>query len=285
MKTHLCTDGSSSPDLVKDDEDRRILMNYFAIFSYHHCLRLLAFTIMSNPVHIMLDGDEANMHNFFNDIKRSYGRWYGHKYHESDLMSKLQYKVIPVIDEESEKRTIAYILANIIAVDRATSYYSYRWSSGNCYFNDNVVRPGLKKAKEMTLRERYRILHSRLDVPEEWLVDESGIIVKKSYVAWRPVELLFRTSASLSFFVNRSSKMKGVQATGSSLLTDESVRLIARDLCSSMFATDNFPALDFTAKNRLLRELASRVGQDSKQIARVLNLNEMAVREILSGNQ
>ena len=54
---HICTEGSKDSIIFRDDEDYIAAMNYIAISCVERPMNLLAFSVMSNHLHFILQSD------------------------------------------------------------------------------------------------------------------------------------------------------------------------------------------------------------------------------------
>ena len=146
------------------------------------------------------------------------------------------------------------------------------------------IVPGGRCIGEMSARERYRVLHTKADVPPGWVVCERGYIIPSSYVKVELVERVFRTPGRMNYFLMTSSKARvklenGGQ--GAPAFRDQVIREAVRDLCQTLFKKESASELNEGQMVELLRQLKYRFSANAKQLARVTGLTYAAAAALL----
>lgn len=101
-------------------------MNLVAVTAFSVGVRVLAFILMSNHVHFVLEGEEENVIQFITEFKRAFSRYLAHKYACRDTLRRngTDIQNLP-LDGESLERAIAYVQMNSVAANICTRPEAY----------------------------------------------------------------------------------------------------------------------------------------------------------------
>lgn len=269
----VSTDHLTDRIWFKDDEDFRVGMNYIAILAVKSNVRILAFILMSNHVHFVLEGDPADVESFINEFKRRYSMYYRHKHGPGEFLRRNGVDIRPVgLEDESLERAIAYVLMNCVAANICSHASLYPWGCGSAFFN---AVPSVGKAPSAySGRVLCKILHSNEAVPDTLRIHEQGYVEPASYVAVRFVERLFRTPARYSYFLNSSAKARArIHGPALPAFRDQCILAAVPDLCNTLFRTSSFQELPRDAdRGEVLRQLRYRFSADVSQLSRTVGL-------------
>ena len=266
----------------RDDEDFRVGMNYLAVTAAVTGLKVIAFILMSNHVHILLAcPNRVEALSFINHFKQLYGTYYCNRYGERRFFRRNGVD-IQEIDPENEglERVIAYIVMNSVAARICASANSYRWGSGSCYFND--YKETGRSLSSYSGRSRIALLKSKAMLPGNWTVGAGGYVLPESYVSVKGVETLFKSPLRYNFFLNNSSKAKRVKDLSGPAFRDQVISDGFKDLCITLFNKQDAFSLSVEEKAEAVRQLRWRFGADSHQISRVTSFPYSEINEMLS---
>lgn len=157
--------------IFRDKEDYIYFQNRLAIEKYGKDLKILAFSVMSTHIHLIVETwDEAALNDFINSIKWAYAGHFKRKYGESLPKEFFQ---ISYSDKEchfeDKKSQLIYVLKNPVHHEICGSPFEYDFSSAKYTFwnelhSDNICQAysaSLRKVSELKSREVHRILSSR----------------------------------------------------------------------------------------------------------------------------
>lgn len=254
----------------KDDEDFRIAMNYVAIAAIIAGVNVLAFILMSNHVHFVIEGSEEKANLFFIHFKRLYGAWYEKKYGTRSFLRRNSLDVQEVwIEDESLLRAIAYVIDNPVAANICTHPTQYIWGSGNVLFN--MAKETGPKLSEFSVRKQRAALHSKAQVNQKWEVGRDGYILPHTFMPTEFIESLFRTPKRLDYFIKTSSKAKARLEKGAAPgFTDQVIIAAIKCLCQTQFRCSSIEELSENNLGLLLLDLRRRFNADAKQLARII---------------
>lgn len=191
----------------RDFDDFRTAMNLVAVVSMTLRVNVLAFILMSNHVHFVLECEKWKAEMFTNELKKQYSRYFRLKYGVKELLRGNKNDIQEVsLEQESLERAIAYVLMNCVAANICAAPFSYIWGTGSAYFRGAPAEG--KRLDSFSGRRQARLLHSKAKLPGSLLVGKDGFILPESYVKVGFVESLFRTPKRFNYFLNNSSKAK-----------------------------------------------------------------------------
>jgi len=266
----------------RDESDFRAGMNFVAIQAYESKVTVLAFILMSNHLHFVVEGRWADVKAFIDGIKSRYSKYLNHKYGTAEFLrrNKVTIEEVSTLNEGLEK-AIAYTQMNSVAANICSHPSQYPWGTGPVFFNA-TKRPG-KPLGSLSKRARIRLLHCcKADFPADWLVSEEGYILPESYVAVEFVEGCYRRASRMNYFLVNSSKAKRKIENGDDhhpAFRDQVILAALPDLYRSLFGKQNFEELTTEEKTESLRQVQRRFCSNVHQIARVTGLTyEVAAR-------
>ena len=173
--------GHNGVDVFFDDEDRAeyLLRLHRACSSYN--VLLLAFTLMSNHVHLVLQGDVANLELVFKSLGSSYGQWYNRKYDRSGTLWNGRYYSDPIADDKHLLAALGYIYNNPVAAGIVKSPEDYEWTSFNELDNpasELVNNAALAEIIDINELKEYT-LDSAKDKAKQWWDRKLEVIPQK----------------------------------------------------------------------------------------------------------
>ena len=221
----------------RSDADFKEGMNAVAVIAHLTGIQVLAFILMSNHVHFVLQCRCSEARRFITQFKQHYSAYLRRKYGLKEALRGNEVDIRPVnLGDESLERAIAYVLMNCVAANICPHPSLYPWGTGSVIFNMNSSEG--KPVGTYSIRSLQKTLHTHCRFPDSFLVSENGYILPESYVAVSFLESLFRTPQRLNWFLFNSSKAKlQLSRMESSLpsFRDQSILSAIPDLCMSLF--------------------------------------------------
>ena len=299
---HICTNALRSSLLFRDSEDYITGINYLALCAFiYRNIEICAYCMMSNHLHIVVQGDAETAKKFITGFKRRYSLWMTRKYNEYKTLKNVP-AIIKVIDnKEYLKQVIAYVLRNPIAAGINVNPFEYKWSSAGAYFGHDEDGLGGKSIRSsdiksirssdincraksicgcdsLRLNESRRLFKTKTRIPESINpVTISGHMVDmKSFVNYIEVEGLFRTSKSFMYFMSKDldSEIESQLSMHKKIVFQDSfVAKAVVGICEERFNVSRANDLNVAGRCKLISTLKRRFNSLPKQIARVLNLD------------
>ena len=267
----------------RDDSDFKVGMNHVAVVAATSQSLVVAFILMSNHVHFVLQGTYEECLLFITRFKKLYGQYFSHKYSSKELLRRndVDLREIPLGNEALE-RAIAYVQMNSVAANICLNANEHRWGTGNVFFNPS--NDDGEPVGNLSLRARRELLHSHIEVPSKYKVLPEGFISPASYVQVSFVESRFRTPKRMNYFLQNSSKAKRQSEFGEKdilAFRDQVLSAAVQDLCFSTFHRAGVSELSDAQKGELLRQLRYRFSANPNQLARVCGLSYEEVFDLL----
>ena len=254
-----------------DDDDFKTGMNYVATVAFMFGVRIIAFILMSNHVHFVLECTRELALRFITEFKRLYSRYLNQRHGTKELLRGNGVDIQELrLGDESLERAIAYVQMNCVAANICLEPAAYPWGTGRTFFQVSAKRGQCLGA--LSARRKNKLLHSKMILPAGWMLGEDGYILPESYVPVRFVESLFRTPRRMQYFLQSSSKAKRVLDRIEKDLPafrDQVILAAIPDLCHSLFQKRSIEELDIQQRTELARQIRYRFSADIHQIARI----------------
>lgn len=174
--------------IFRDVDDFITFNNKLAIAAYHANIGILAFAIMSTHFHAIIEAiDESAIDKFLELLSKVYSIHYGRKYGPA---SKKLFRMSTVVVEPSSLETeMLYVLKNPVHHYVDYTPLSYEFCSAAYMFMDELlpksrldaIESGFRKVKDLGVRQ-YRTIIGREHVPEDWQVDNDGMILPGCFI-------------------------------------------------------------------------------------------------------
>ena len=270
----------------RDESDFIAGMNFVAIQALASKVTILAFILMSNHVHFVVQGEWEKVKAFIDGLKGRYSRYLHDKYGTFEFLRRNNVKIEEVssLDEGLEK-AIAYTQMNSVAANICLHPTQYPWGTGPLFFNASK-RTGTRLG-DLSRRARIRLFHScDVDLPSEWLVGKEGYILPESYIDIQFVESLYRTPKRMNWFLVNSSKAKRKMEPSDQnhpAFSDQTILSALPDLFRSLFQKKSFKELSPSEQAESLRQIRFRFCSNVHQIARVTGLTYEETARMLDG--
>ena len=279
----ISTDHLEKALWFRDDDDFRVAMNYVAIqAAIHPEVAVIAFILMSNHVHFLLEGDKVDCIEFVNGFKQRYAMYYRCRYGVEEFLrhNRLDVELIPYEETNGVENVVSYIVMNAVKARICGHPSQYRWGSGGVYFNATPI--GGRRIGSYSDRALKTLLHSnQTNLPDEWIVGEDGYILPVNYVKRVFVENKYKTPNRMNYFFTVSSKAPKYPDSNIPSFRDQTILAALTDLLKTKYNKTAFESLSHEEQAECLGVLRYRFSADINQIARVCGLSyEDAARRI-----
>lgn len=282
---HVCTDGLSRSVMFRDDTDYIFGMNDIPLCSCESGIKIYCFCLMSNHVHFILNGNEAECLAFIRKYKRLRSFRMRNRYGQSMYSGNSAHISLKRLDDiEYQLNAMAYVMRNPLAAGIRLLPWQYPWGSAALYFSHKAYMAGYRKLSELDRVSIISTLKTRMFLPGNYLIRDDGLIWPGSYVDYPSVENLFGSPRKFLYYLSRNQDMENEIADGviaRSRYSDYELSVSAESLCLTKFGKSKPCDLDIERRYLLARELRRRYGVSAKQIARVIGLDAGILKSIL----
>ena len=273
---HACTNGLSQDLMFCDTKDFVQGMNDIPVCALSTGIKIYAFCLMNNHVHFVLKGQYDDCLKFMRLYKQMRSKRLRARHGAGYTLRGADISVILLDSAEYQLNAIAYVLRNPVAAGMAVMPGEYKWSSASLYFGDKAFcLPGCRKMSELTVREKFRILKSRISFPDNYIVDSGGMIFPGSYTEYESVARMFGSPKQLLFYETKNQDLTSELETGIITKTkykDEELLCSLDWLCENKFRGKKYHDLRIEDRYYAAKELHRRYGCSVKQISRVTGL-------------
>lgn len=280
---HVSSHGLERNDIFRSRENFIAGMNDIAISVLGFDISMLCFCLMSNHFHFVLYGSESECRRFANEYKRRCAMRMRLHSGEFKGLKDVEIHISHVDSLEYLENVIAYVLRNSLAAGILMMPYHYPWSSVSLYFNERNRVNGTR-LNDMSVRKRFRVLKSRMDVPDKYVVDEHGMILPSCYVDAELVEKIYRHPARLMMSLSRKIENEieiKLGIAGNVSMTDQEIMTQLSELLRAEFHKDSLAQLSMEERIRLCLMLKRNFKAGVKQIARITRIDPEVVAKVI----
>ena len=280
---HICTDGRALSWMFQDEKDFIAGINRIAICHLRTCVEIIAFVLMDNHVHFVLYGTMPQCKTFINLYKRLTGKWVLIKYGISDYLRGLPTEILRIENEESLLNTLAYLDRNPPMAGYRYMHSEYPWGSSKYIFRDTKTfekEESWKSASSYTRRALRAILNSKVEIPGNWLINESGMVHPQSFLNIRKLESCYKTPVRYAYFL--AKKIEGIveqelEHSQKLFIPDKELRSIVRKMARDLSGTENIIELNVKERLIIAKRLRYNYASTIKQISRMVHLSPSAL--------
>lgn len=274
---HVYSDGMRTDSLFLDDKAFVAGMNAVAICSLKCKAEILCFCLMDNHVHFILNGTRAECSDFIIRYKTWYAKWRG------GLQEDMRIGMKAIETQDYLMSAIAYVLRNPIAAGFPYVASDYKWSTASLYFREFRKCTG-RKISGIGLMKRRELFSTRQEFPDDWTVNDEGMIWPGHYVRYETVNGLYRNIKRFMYYMSATQETMVSESLGMTelvVLPDKELRQTASGLSNEMFAKEKIVSLSVSERLLLAKRLKRQFGCSTKQIARVVHLELHCLQEFL----
>ena len=271
---HLYTPGPGTPAMLLNDEDYRFAMNLLARCSVQFPnVKIVAFALMSNHIHLVISGKIELIENYFNSFRIRLTRYLcGQGRDKCPDSFAPQLKFIESVQEL--RLTVAYVNRNGYVIDRNCTPYTYPWSTASYYFSNYAVDC---QFGALNYNEKRQFFKSRVpEIPDHYLVHD-GYIIPPSYCDIELGKSMYLNAWQYNSIINRNIETFANIADAindGAYLSDGEVYTIIVKLIKDKYSLSNLRELNQSQLYELAKTLHFQYRTSNKQIQRLLNIKQ-----------
>ena len=271
---HVCTTPVEDDVLFRTCDDYVLINNIIAVAVFLSGVRLLAYAIMDNHLHFILEGKKSDCAVFYGAVHKMLMNYYT-RHGRASSFAKMTPEYIDITSLNQLLTEIAYVIRNPFVVRADVNALAYPWTSGYLYFNP-MADIGGESASTLTGRRLRAFIRSRtLTEEDERIRVKDGKANPASFVDYKRVEAFFGSARDfqMQVFKNVEAQVETSKRLGEKpQLNDQEMISVAFKLCRALFSVSQLKDLSEEQKKRLARTLKEEFGGSNKQIARCTNL-------------
>lgn len=247
-------------------------------------LIIVCFCLMDNHVHFILYGTKATCLEFLRLYERLTCIWLANHRDGFHIEEKWEFDAWLIPDRENLQEKIAYVHRNPHVGGIRCTPAGYRWSSANLPFSDHSLIMTIgKKLGDYSLYEKRKMLETKIQLPDDWLILPDGLIWPGSYTDYFLEEKVFGNIGRFLFLQNQKveAQVNQEMLSESISLPDGDIKKMLAALSTEVYAVEDPTLLSVDQRIELCRRLRKKVWANSKQLARVVGVSPKELKEII----
>jgi REP element-mobilizing transposase RayT len=184
---HVTARGNNGGGIFRDDHDRVNYLQLLANAARMTDARILAYVLMSNHVHLVVQTPAPNLDVLIHGAHRPYAVGFNRRYGRTGHLFGSRYRSIPILDDTHLLEATRYIHRNPVRAGLVQRPEDFLWSSYRTYIkpqaDGDLVDPG--RVLDLLARDRKRgrtayekFVLSALEVPGT--ENTTGVLVDRS---------------------------------------------------------------------------------------------------------
>lgn len=279
---HIFTPGESTSLIFRDDDDFRYAMNSFALCLQAYEIKVLAFCLMSNHIHIVAQGKSEQAELFFRQFRSKLFQLFSLDESKS-ILKEFQPTLLPITDLQALRNTIVYVNRNGYVVNEQDTPFSYRWGSGSIFFCPMFHHDSNRHLGDYSYREKRALFRSTVvRLPDTYILSDGYI--HPSCICDSNRGMSFFRDAHHYFNLlsrNNEANMEIARILGEKVfITDQEIYSVVVSICKRDYNTNDPLQLSTEDKLIIAKTLHDHYHSTNKQIMRVLRLQENLVRSM-----
>ena len=278
LVSHITQRAAGKDPLFIEDGDYLFMLGLLKEIAGKYSLRVFAFCLMPNHVHLLLSPNEENLYDAMRDLFARYARRFNRRYERKGHLFGGPYRQAVCFDDRYLLAASLYIHLNPVKAGIENNPRHYRWSSVSLFCEDGAPKSfvdpsfilGLLSKREMTKKKEYRRL----------LMEGSGIETEHVLEQEDAIERFCSKLVSMfpRLFKQVDSKKHLSSASGMDLLSMEALERQTEDMKKKRFSAKN-PNSNIAGKF-IIEQLIAR-GFKRSEIAIKLGVSRKTVYNIL----
>ena len=130
---HVISRGNQRQEIFYDDKDRAVCLSYLSECKVRYAIRLYAYALMKNHIHLLLEVNEIPLSRFMQSFLFGYARYFNKRYDKVGHLFQGRYKAIVCDKDAYLLELVRYIHLNPVRVKVVRDPGRYLWSSHLSY--------------------------------------------------------------------------------------------------------------------------------------------------------
>lgn len=130
---HVISRGNNRRPIFRDDVDRKQFLEFLTRCKKQHGFRLLAFVLMNNHIHLLVETGPAPLSKTMQQLLGSYTRYFNRRHHRVGHLFQGRYRAILCDKDPYLLELVRYIHLNPVRSQIVKDPVAYRWSGHRAY--------------------------------------------------------------------------------------------------------------------------------------------------------
>jgi REP element-mobilizing transposase RayT len=136
---HCMNRGHGRERILSGNKDKAVFLNILSMASKKLKIRVLAYCLMDNHYHLVIENSSGRMADFFKLLNGEYGTDYRRRHGGAGYVFQGRFKSTLIQDDSYLIMAISYVLANPVRARLAEDFLDYPWSSAGEYFKSDLL--------------------------------------------------------------------------------------------------------------------------------------------------
>jgi putative transposase len=138
---HLTSRGTNKCDVFLDDSDRRDFVRRLGTVASHRRVSCLAYCLMGNHIHLILQGSAAGMSATMRDLLGGYAQWFNVRHARSGHLFGARYNDVHIESDAQMHAALRYVALNPVRANLVNDPNDWAWGSFAAVMG-GAVQPG-----------------------------------------------------------------------------------------------------------------------------------------------
>lgn len=280
---HVCSEGLEKKLIFRNRKEFIMGMNYIAACTQKFHVKVLCFCLMGNHFHFILSGSYRECWKFGNEFKRMCAMMMKRLQDSDSAMKDVEIQIKLIADKQYMENAIAYVLRNPIVAGFRLMPHQYPWSSADMYFRNSYVESG-KRVDTFSSRELERVLNSRINLPDHYIITDDCIVSPLNYIDYKTVEDVFGHPSRLMGLLSTKKEAEFEVFIGiADKYNPDIVELkdSVKELIGHQFGVKSVSQLSLEQKIILCGLMRRNFRASRKQIAFITRLNLETINKVI----
>ncbi len=280
---HLCTKPLENELLFRTEEELDTALNLLAVAAFETECKILAFALMSNHMHFILEGQRPVCEAFYENYQSRLVKLHRLEGRSSVYLAATP-SFIPINNLRQLRDEIVYVIRNPFVDRTRVNLFSYRWCSGYLYFNGllDLMIEG-ESASELPILKRRAFKHERNADIDPRIMIHKGVVLPSCFVDYERVEQFFENARQFVHWTlkNVESQLDIAKRIGEKFfLDDNDLWNVVFRMCRETYKVEKPGELSHENKVRLANTLKREYNASNAQIARCTKFTLEVVNEL-----
>lgn len=261
------------PVVFSSERDYMAAMSILAICTrMNPGIRIYAFQLMSNHIHMVIGGEEENVNDFFDYFVSRLDKHFEGKVDFGEFKLKL----FPIGHLSYFRNAIVYNNRNGFVVNNHFTPFSYPWGSSGYFFLPIAKRYSALSGKAIGVTQLRTLMHTRNCDALKDLKMVDGYVSPIEFCEIDTAESVFRDAKQYFYLISRNVEAYAevAKSIGESLFfNDNDLYQAAVKLVQEHFGTKDMNTLTVTQKMETARRLHYDYNASDKQLQRMLKID------------
>lgn len=283
---HFCTDGLSGDVIFHNEAEYAFGMILMGLVSLKFSIRIYAFCLMPNHLHIILTGTGASCLLAFDYLKRKLSARLK-KDGYAPLPEEYWFKLTRIETKEQMKQEIIYVMRNPLE-KRLSIVGCYLWSSEWFYYSSLPELLDASPLPSLSKRAQKALIGGEEDIPDHWRFHPYIGLLPNYFVDTSMVHKLFPDPKDLQIAIVKDFEVFFQIANRLGELASFNkfeIESIVSNTLQKRFACKKLSELSDDEKGKLAIILNRELGLNSYQISTSIYMKEKAVRQLLASKE